>query len=137
MYSQWHVSSISFTHPFPPIHPPSPFLSHPYPPSVPIVPRPSYNVPFYKDIFTLSGYPATIKQFGLGQSYQLAPRAKIFRRDADGVHSMEDMKVQGPVGGTLYNVVRAMCARYTHEYTHTHTHTNTHIYVPLSTHAQT
>ena len=45
---------------------------------------PSYNVAFYPEIYERSGYPTVVKVFGEGQSYQLAPRAQIFRRDADG-----------------------------------------------------
>ncbi|PAA64580.1 hypothetical protein BOX15_Mlig031578g3 [Macrostomum lignano] len=43
---------------------------------------PSYNVPFHQDVYQLSGYPEVVKKFGLDYSYQLAPRAKILRRDA-------------------------------------------------------
>lgn len=53
---------------------------------------PSYNVPFYETIFAKSGYPEMVKKRGLDNSYMLAPRAKIFRRDADDVSSMQDMK---------------------------------------------
>ena len=44
---------------------------------------PSYNVPFYPDVYQASGYPAVVRAKGPSQSYQLAPRAPIFRRDAD------------------------------------------------------
>ena len=54
---------------------------------------PSYNVAFYDDIYSMSGYPQIVKQFGASQSYQLAPRAPIFRRDADGmVHDLPSMQ---------------------------------------------
>jgi len=46
---------------------------------------PSYNVPFFEDIYNMSGYPALVKKYGPDYSYQLAPRAKIFRRDAPAV----------------------------------------------------
>ena len=45
---------------------------------------PSYNVAFYPEIYERSGYPAVVKQFGPSVSYQLAPRAPIFRAYADG-----------------------------------------------------
>ena len=44
---------------------------------------PSYNVPFYQDVYDKSGFPAIVRQFGPSRSYELAPRALIFRRDAD------------------------------------------------------
>ncbi len=53
---------------------------------------PSYNVPFYEEIYTKSGYPGIVKKKGTDFSYQLAPRAKIFRRDQANVVSMDTMK---------------------------------------------
>ena len=41
----------------------------------------SYNVPFYEYIYDVSGYPELVKKYGPDFSYQLCPRAKIFRRD--------------------------------------------------------
>lgn len=52
----------------------------------------SYNVPFYEDIYEESGYPYAVKLHGINFSYQLAPRAKIFRRDEGAVTSIRDMK---------------------------------------------
>lgn len=53
---------------------------------------PSYNVPFYEQIYDLSGYPDVVIKFGPEYSYQLAPRAKIFRRDQSNVSDIESMK---------------------------------------------
>ncbi|CAD5123792.1 DgyrCDS12103 [Dimorphilus gyrociliatus] len=53
---------------------------------------PSYNVPFYEDIYEKSGYSLAVKKFGINFSYQLAPRAKIFRRDQGSVKTFDDMK---------------------------------------------
>ncbi|XP_078610186.1 phospholipase B-like 1 [Branchiostoma floridae x Branchiostoma japonicum] len=53
---------------------------------------PSYNIPFYEKVYNLSGYPEFAKSQGLDYTYQLAPRAKIFRRDAGKVKDMESMK---------------------------------------------
>jgi len=53
---------------------------------------PSYNVPFYESIYNLSGYPAIVDMHGPDYSYQLAPRAKIFRRDAGLVKDFPSMK---------------------------------------------
>jgi len=49
---------------------------------------PSYNVPFIPTIYDLSGYPELVEVFGPDQSYDLAPRAKIFRRDVGNVTSL-------------------------------------------------
>eukprot|EP00049_Salpingoeca_infusionum_P011479 m.199418 g.199418 ORF g.199418 m.199418 type:complete len:533 (-) comp14943_c0_seq1:2649-4247(-) len=53
---------------------------------------PSYNVPFYENIYNMSGYPAMVEKHGTGQSYQLAPRAMIFRRDQSTVVDMDSFK---------------------------------------------
>ena len=52
----------------------------------------SYNVPFYENIFNLSGYPSVVERYGPEFSYQLAPRAKIFRRDQSTVHDIGSMQ---------------------------------------------
>jgi len=41
----------------------------------------SYNVPYWIEIYNKSGYPDVAKRGGAEVTYQLAPRAKIFRRD--------------------------------------------------------
>lgn len=53
---------------------------------------PSYNVPYFPEVYDAAGYRrhaealaargAEFSQVAQGISYQLAPRAKIFRRDA-------------------------------------------------------
>merc|ERR1712146_674972 len=53
---------------------------------------PSYNVPFFEKIYNLSGYPAVVKQHGTDDSYELAPRAKIFRRDQTTVVDLDSFK---------------------------------------------
>ncbi|XP_008835888.1 phospholipase B-like 1 [Nannospalax galili] len=53
---------------------------------------PSYNVPFHEKIYTWSGYPLLVEKLGLDYSYDLAPRAKIFRRDHGNVTDMASMK---------------------------------------------
>ncbi|CAL1534213.1 unnamed protein product [Lymnaea stagnalis] len=53
---------------------------------------PSYNIPFFEEIFNKSGYPEYVKVHGTEFSYQLAPRAKIFRRDQSKVKDMKSMK---------------------------------------------
>ncbi|XP_015763046.1 PREDICTED: phospholipase B-like 1, partial [Acropora digitifera] len=47
---------------------------------------------FFQQIYNLSGYPEFVKKHGLSYSYQLAPRAEIFRRDQGKVTDMASMK---------------------------------------------
>ena len=54
---------------------------------------PSYNVPFYPDIYNMSGYPDMFAKHGDEYSYQLCARAKIFRRDAVNVESVGDLQL--------------------------------------------
>lgn len=64
-------------------------------------------MPFYPNIYALSGYPAVrrvallsssyffpkaVAKYGPAYSYDLAPRAQIFRRDASSVQDIDDFK---------------------------------------------
>jgi hypothetical protein len=51
----------------------------------------SYNVPFFEEIYNLSGYPEFVAKNGIEFSYQLAPRAEIFRRDETKVVDVESL----------------------------------------------
>ena len=51
----------------------------------------SYNTPFYEYVYNVSGFPELVKKYGPEYSYQLAPRAKIFRRDEANVCTECDM----------------------------------------------
>ncbi|RLW00101.1 hypothetical protein DV515_00009009, partial [Chloebia gouldiae] len=53
---------------------------------------PSYNIPFHEKIYNLSGYASYVVKYGMDFSYELAPRAKIFRRDQGKVTNLESMK---------------------------------------------
>ncbi|KAJ8254352.1 hypothetical protein COCON_G00209640 [Conger conger] len=53
---------------------------------------PSYNVPFHSSIYNQSGYPEMWKEHGAMFSYDLCPRAKIFRRDQGGVSDLASLK---------------------------------------------
>ncbi|XP_066120629.1 phospholipase B-like 1 [Saccopteryx bilineata] len=53
---------------------------------------PSYNIPFHEKVYNWSGYPMLVQKLGLDYSYDLAPRAKIFRRDQGSVTDMASMK---------------------------------------------
>ncbi|XP_006866133.1 PREDICTED: phospholipase B-like 1 [Chrysochloris asiatica] len=53
---------------------------------------PSYNIPFHETIYNWSGYPLLVQKLGLDYSYDMAPRAKIFRRDQGKVTNMESLK---------------------------------------------
>jgi hypothetical protein len=87
---------------------------------------PSYNVPFWREIYDISGYKQQLAArrpngTALGElsglDWQLAPRAKIFRRDAGKVTDMEsflgvmrsnDYKNDPYAGGSPWN---AICSR--------------------------
>lgn len=55
---------------------------------------PSFNVPYFTEIYNRSGYLDLDQREGLlpGSQYQLAPRAQIFRRDADTVVDLSSFK---------------------------------------------
>jgi len=53
---------------------------------------PSYNVPYFQSIYDISGYPDLVKKYGVEFSYQMAPRAQIFRRDQGTVTDMNSFK---------------------------------------------
>uniref|UniRef100_A0A672RIQ5 Phospholipase B-like n=1 Tax=Sinocyclocheilus grahami TaxID=75366 RepID=A0A672RIQ5_SINGR len=53
---------------------------------------PSYNVPFHRKIYDLSGYKEMWKEYGEDFSYDLCPRAKIFRRDQSSVSDLNSLK---------------------------------------------
>ena len=48
----------------------------------------SYNVPAIEEIYNKSGYPDLVAKQGTSECYDLAPRARIFRRDANSVEDM-------------------------------------------------
>ena len=53
---------------------------------------PSYNKPYFKEIYNASGYPAAVAKAGPTMSYDLCPRAEIFRRDQGKVTDMDSFK---------------------------------------------
>uniref|UniRef100_A0A673JEK4 Phospholipase B-like n=1 Tax=Sinocyclocheilus rhinocerous TaxID=307959 RepID=A0A673JEK4_9TELE len=53
---------------------------------------PSYNVPFHRKIYDLSGYEEMWKEYGEDFSYDLCSRAKIFRRDQSSVSDLNSLK---------------------------------------------
>lgn len=62
---------------------------------------PSYNVPFHQKIYTLSGYEEMWMDYGEDFSYELCPRAKIFRRDQASVTDLSSLKHIMRYNGTL------------------------------------
>jgi len=53
---------------------------------------PSYNRPYFPDIFEAMGYKKTVEKFGDFFSYDHAPRANIFRRDQGAVKDLATFK---------------------------------------------
>uniref|UniRef100_A0A674BTI8 Phospholipase B-like n=1 Tax=Salmo trutta TaxID=8032 RepID=A0A674BTI8_SALTR len=53
---------------------------------------PSYNVPFHPKIYTLSGYGKMWEEYGEDFSYDLCPRAKIFRQYQAEVKDLDSLK---------------------------------------------
>jgi len=53
---------------------------------------PSYNIPYFPDIFNISGFETYVQKYGNGFSYSECPRAQIFARDQSNVNSMGHMK---------------------------------------------
>jgi hypothetical protein len=78
---------------------------------------PSYNIPYFKEIYELSGYSEMFQKHGNGFSYQLAPRAQIFRRDSDKVIDLSTLQdlmryndyLEDPYSEN--NPMRAICSR--------------------------
>ncbi len=52
---------------------------------------PSYNTPYFSDIFNLSGSPENVKKFGDWFTYDKTPRALIFKRDHKKVRDLDSM----------------------------------------------
>lgn len=83
---------------------------------------PSYNVPYFTEVYKRSGYPAMVAKFGNYFTYELAPRAQIFRRDQGSVGDMVSLKqlmryndyLHDPYSfdGTRQNPAYAICSRY-------------------------
>eukprot|EP01121_Diplochlamys_sp_Union-15-3_P017329 TRINITY_DN607_c0_g1_i1.p1 TRINITY_DN607_c0_g1~~TRINITY_DN607_c0_g1_i1.p1 ORF type:complete len:533 (-),score=75.69 TRINITY_DN607_c0_g1_i1:57-1655(-) len=53
---------------------------------------PSYNMPFFEKVYTMSGFDEMVAKYGDWFTYELHPRAKIFRRDHYKVVNTESMK---------------------------------------------
>jgi hypothetical protein len=52
----------------------------------------SYNRPFHWSIFSISGYPEMAAKYGDDYTYDLCPRAEIFRRDQHKAVDLESFK---------------------------------------------
>jgi len=52
----------------------------------------SYNIPYFKDIYSVSGYAAMFQKYGNEFSWESCPRANIFRRNESAVETVEDVK---------------------------------------------
>uniref|UniRef100_A0A7S2S049 Phospholipase B-like n=1 Tax=Mucochytrium quahogii TaxID=96639 RepID=A0A7S2S049_9STRA len=82
---------------------------------------PSYNVPYYREIFKRSGYVDMEKKHGNFFTYSLAPRGELFRRDQGEVSdlkSFEDLMRSNDYktdpysfDGKVENPLYAICSR--------------------------
>eukprot|EP00484_Ammonia_sp_Unknown_P028596 CAMPEP_0197037422 /NCGR_PEP_ID=MMETSP1384-20130603/14642_1 /TAXON_ID=29189 /ORGANISM="Ammonia sp." /LENGTH=534 /DNA_ID=CAMNT_0042467725 /DNA_START=20 /DNA_END=1621 /DNA_ORIENTATION=- len=52
----------------------------------------SFNIPAFEKVYNMSGYPELVEKQGVANSYDLAPRARIFRRDANSVSDLDSFK---------------------------------------------
>lgn len=52
---------------------------------------PSYNRPYFAEVYEAFGFPYCLSKYGDVFSYELNPRANIFRRDQGQVESLDDM----------------------------------------------
>ncbi|KAM8961143.1 putative phospholipase B-like 2 [Pelodytes ibericus] len=52
---------------------------------------PSYNIPYFEEIFNASGQPALVEKYGDWFTYDQSPRAQIFRRNQTNVHDLTSM----------------------------------------------
>eukprot|EP00490_Sorites_sp_Unknown_P025333 CAMPEP_0114658124 /NCGR_PEP_ID=MMETSP0191-20121206/15133_1 /TAXON_ID=126664 /ORGANISM="Sorites sp." /LENGTH=165 /DNA_ID=CAMNT_0001879231 /DNA_START=1127 /DNA_END=1624 /DNA_ORIENTATION=+ len=51
----------------------------------------SYNIPAIEYIYNVSGNAGNAQKNGVSSSYDLAPRARIFRRDANNINNITDV----------------------------------------------
>ena len=52
---------------------------------------PSYNAPYFSEIFNMSGGQELVDEYGDWFTYDKTPRAQIFRRDHSGVSDVDSM----------------------------------------------
>ncbi len=52
----------------------------------------SYNIPFYPEMFEAAGYKAMYRAHGTYWTFDLNPRAEIFRRDQGAVEDLDSLK---------------------------------------------
>jgi hypothetical protein len=53
---------------------------------------PSYNIPYFPDMYVITGNQAAWQKYGDVWSYQRTPRAQIFRRDQDSVKDISSLQ---------------------------------------------
>lgn len=53
---------------------------------------PSYNVPYFANIYNVSGFPYYAREYGTFFTYENNPRAEIFRRYGNTVEDIEDIQ---------------------------------------------
>lgn len=52
---------------------------------------PSYNIPYFPEVYNMSGYPAKAAQYGPQYTYAGASRAQIFKRNATAVTDLPSL----------------------------------------------
>lgn len=73
---------------------------------------PSYNIPFHENIYVLSGYGEMWKEYGNDFSYDLCPRAKIFRRDQADVKDLDSLKYIMRFNSVLLSFALELCVLF-------------------------
>lgn len=53
----------------------------------------SFNIPYFPEIYNITGWPATVKEEGTEASWENNSRAKLFKRLHTSVNGLNDMKV--------------------------------------------
>lgn len=53
---------------------------------------PSYNIPYFSNIYNISGYPEQFVKYGNGYSYENCPRALIFNRNSSTINTFEQFQ---------------------------------------------
>ena len=53
---------------------------------------PSFNIPFQKDVYIVTGFQAAYEEYGDKYSYDNCSRSQMYTRDQGGIYTFEDMQ---------------------------------------------